>query len=75
MLLLEAAADGQLHTTTNQIIAGAMVDEKKRTRDRRVTQGGVHSIVLGPVELGGGEIYIKIKAFVKLIIFLAVLRS
>jgi hypothetical protein len=37
--------------------------------------GGAHSIVLGPVKFGGGEIYNNIKALIKLIIFLAVLRS
>ena len=26
--------------------------------------GGAHSIVLGPVELGGGRIYNKIEAFI-----------
>ncbi len=70
-MLLEAAANQQLHTTTNQIIAEAIGEGWERTRDCRGTQGGSHSIVLGPVELGGGRIYNKIEAFIKLIIFLA----
>ena len=55
--------------------AEVMGEGLERTYDRRGTQGGAHSIVLGPVELGGGRIYKIIEAIIKLIIFLAVLRS
>jgi hypothetical protein len=63
-----------MHTTTNQLNAEVMGEGLERTYDRRGTQGGAHSIVLRPVELGG-RIYKIIEAIIKLIIFLAVLRS
>ena len=51
--------------------AEVMGEGLERTYDRWGTQGGRYAIVLGPVDLGGGRIYNKIEAFIKLIIFLA----
>jgi hypothetical protein len=42
----------------------------KRVYDRRGTQGGRYSIVMGAVKLGGGIKMYKIDALNKLIIFL-----
>jgi len=55
----------------NQMTAEVMGEGLERTYDRRGTQGGRYSIVMGAIKLGGGIKIYKIDAFNKLIVFLA----
>ncbi len=52
-----AAANRRLHTSINQINAEERGEGRKRTCDRRGTQGERYLIIMGTVELGGGRKY------------------